>query len=120
MQNQITPDILLDHGYKKHRHDEVCCDNALYQRVVQGPGGEKLYYINFYFWDFSRKFSVPKRTSIEVNARLYLKEGDTLVGGGGFDLNLHLEPTATLDQVEMMYARAYESLGCAPDWYSQN
>jgi hypothetical protein len=117
--NIITPEVLLANGYKRHRHHEAACGNSLYQRVVRGDEG-KLYYLTFYFWDLSTVFArAPKRTTIEVNSRLYMQPGDTLVGGGGFDLNLHLEPTATLEQVEAFYAQAYRCLGCGPDWHNQ-
>jgi hypothetical protein len=118
----ITPEILLQHGYKKHRHHEAACDFSLYQRTVRHEEyrGRKLYFITFYFWDLSTVFEqAPKRTTIEVNTRLYLPAGDTFLGGGGFDLNLHLEPTATLEQVEAFYERAYSGLGCGPDWHNQ-
>jgi len=118
--NIITPEFLLGNGYGKYRHDSAACEYALYQKTVRSPEGDRLYGITFYFSDLSREFpTAPKRTKIEVNVRFYLQPGDTLVGSAGFDMNLYLEPTATLEQVEALYARAYASLGCAPDWQNQ-
>ena len=120
MENVITPEVLLEAGYKRYAHHSKACDHCLYQRSVRSPDGDRLYSITFYFSDLSREFShAPKRTNIEVNVRFYLQPGDTMVGGGGFDLNLYLEPTATLAEVEAFYARAYAQLGCSFDWHNQ-
>lgn len=117
---KITPEVLLEHGYRKYRHHDPCCEYCLYQRMVSTPEGVNLYAITFYFSDLNRQFPhVPTNLVVIVNSRMYRPRGDLMMGGGGFDLNMVLEPTATLDVVEAFYAQAFSSLGCGPDWYNQ-
>lgn len=126
----ITIEQLQAAGYKVFPHHEDVCDRKGYQKLVRGHqlGLDKpqmLYAINVFFWYFAKHFASHQnakdmKDSVSCEARLYLPEGNTLVGTAGFTLQLHLDEHATIEAIEAFYARAFAALDCVPDLHNND
>lgn len=118
----ITIENLIAAGYKPFKHHEVVCDELGYQKVFRGAAGEKLYFVQMYFWYFSKHFpryaSTDNRLSCE--ARLYLPENNPLGGSPGFDLKMSLSNDASIAAVEAFYAKVFNVLDCVPDLHNND
>jgi len=109
----ITRESLLTAGYREHPHNESLCGNVMYQRRVRAKEGETLYFVQVYLW------ALPGRAiSADVETRMYLPEGNQLVGSTGFTLDVHADQAATIEMAEAFLARAYTALGCVPDLHN--
>lgn len=115
----LDASMLLKAGYRQHPCDNPIANNTFYQKVIRS-GENKLYFINVTLWYFDKYYPTRDlQTKASCEARLYLPEANQLVGSAGFTLALHLEMTATIDEIEAFYATAYRSLGCVPDLHNQ-
>lgn len=110
--------MLLTAGYKKYKYPEDMCGDAAYQKCFKGTRGEKLYFVQAKLWKMpDGRGGIIKR--VEFDARLYLPEGNTLVGSTGFTLQVHADDAATIQAVEAFYAKAFSALDCVPDLHNQ-
>lgn len=118
----ITAEILLASGYRAHAHHDVATDYLLYQKTFRS-GRTQLYSITITLWDLSKQFDhADSETSSGQTAEVlfYLGGDDPLVGPKGFSMELHLEETATVEQIEAFFAKAYAGLGCVPDLHNND
>lgn len=115
----ITVQALEAAGYRKHRHYEEHCGYALWQKLVNTAEGIRLYGIEAYFWEFPPSMGGPSFKRVEMESRLYLPEGNALVGSTGFMLQVHCSDEATVEAVEAFIATAHKTLGCGLDPHNQ-
>jgi len=114
---KITAAMLEKAGYRSSsaRHKGEYC-TALYQKTVRGGPGDypgdtkKLYFINFYLWDFTRAPAMGPtgHKSVSVECRMYTEKAS-------FDLDYFVERNDTISKIEKFYADAYVRMGCVPD-----
>jgi len=116
----IIKEDLIAAGYKPFPSSKTVCDNTGYQKAFRGADGKNLYFVEVYLWYFAKHF--PDRGGPEISlsceARLYLPEGNPLVGSSGFTVTLHLDSTATIPAIETFYANAFAALDCVPDLHN--
>jgi hypothetical protein len=118
----ITADQLLAAGYRAFKQDNAVADNLLYQKRIR-DGEATLYFLNVTIWNFGKHFPDRVKTnSVQVSCetQLYPPESDQLVGSGGFKLELSLQDTATIEEMERFYDHAYRAMSCVPDLHNND
>lgn len=112
----ITKTQLIAAQYREHFHNEPFTSNKMYQKCVRGADRNiRCYYINVYIWCWP-----TGDTSVSCGARLYLPEGNALVGSTGFDVNLSVTPDTTIECIEDFFGNTYVQLNCVPDLHNQD
>lgn len=110
----ITRGNLLDAGYREYPDSlrrEHCL--GLFQKTIWGDQGEKLYFINFFAWDFPwMKAEIAANNSHELDVHLSLPNGKEIA------LNYFINKETDLAEVETFYAFAFKVLGCVPDQHN--
>jgi hypothetical protein len=124
----ITEQTLLESGYRKHRYQEGMCGDAVYEKIAYGQRADrddlhvrmdKLYSVHAFLWRMPDGGGGVIRR-VEFEARLYLPEGNKLVGSTGFTLKVHAADVATIPEIEAFYARAFGVLDCVPDLHNND
>lgn len=113
----ITEEDLKTAGYKKYKIDDSYCDNTLWQKTIRS-GNIKNYFLNVKIYSFP--INDRDYRGVEFESRLYLEEGNTLVGDTGFTLKVHSTEHTTVAEAEAFYAKAYSVLNCVPDLHNND
>lgn len=108
-----TVEKLLAAGYREYKSHKA---TKLYAKWVIGPGDKKLYAINFYEW--SKEILGTNTAQFSVEARFYSGGTLSMAERTNFDLNVHLEETFSINDVEAFFVNAYHRLECIPDIFN--
>lgn len=111
----ITKDDLLAAGFTAHRWHDPLTNNLIYCKPIRRDG-ILLYQLDARTFFYGRT-NLDMRDHTSVSARFYLPDCP-VSGRGGIDFEPLLEPDATIEQVEALFARVYEQLGCCPDLHN--
>ena len=114
---KITPEVLRAAGYRSfpERHKEFVTEGWQKTFTVEAKHRDgydttvKLFFLNFYFYDFSDYPNHPTAFGVHVEARMYRDDRTS------WNLELLVENNATLEEVEAFYLDAFERMGCVPD-----
>lgn len=108
----ITEDMLLAAGYKFYRGvDEIKNADAFYQKIVWEGFATKLYFIDVYFYDYSR-YNHPNGATFEAILYLPNEVGITVsVSASQFD---------SITEIENLLDHMYHHNGCVPDPHNQS
>jgi len=108
----ITEDMLLAAGYKLYRGvGDIKNADAFYQKIVWEGFATKLYFIDVYFYDFSR-YNHPNGATFEAILYMPYEVGITLsVSASQFD---------SITEIENLLAHMYHHNGFVPDPHNQS
>jgi hypothetical protein len=108
MSTLITVESLKNFGYKEYFGGACHFRNAdaLYQKCIN-INNKKRYFINIYYYTF------PDHESFMAEACLYWsKDGPWLTA--------QLNGISILENVELLFAQLYQSMGCVPDVHNND
>lgn len=125
----INVEQLIAAGYRRYVTDNEVANNEAYSKWIV-RGDDKLFALELTFYYFAQHFPdrglriggdrvQPLGTRASAKAHLYIESENTLVSTSGFTLEMSLEPTATIEELEGFYRNAYDRLGCVPDLHNR-